>query len=149
METMWQHEGTILLNVMIAAVLGGTLGFEREHKNKPAGIRTNMLISAASCLLLSLGRTIAFQMEESLPPDAMGVDPTRIIHAIIVGVSVIGAGTIWKSVEETSVRYLTTAATILFSAGAGMCIGLGLYITGIGITIIGLIINLIIGWWAG
>ena len=122
----YSFELWILLDVFIACALGGALGYEREQKNKPAGFRTNMFIAAGAALLLSLGRYIANSMELEIDPAAMGVDPTRIIHAIIVGVSFIGAGTILKSSDQHTIKYLTTAATILFSAGVGMCVALHL-----------------------
>lgn len=134
----------ILLDVVIAAILGGILGYEREQKQKPAGFRTNMFIAGGAALLLSLGRFIANSMELELDPQAIGVDPTRIIHAIIVGVSFIGAGTILKSSRKDTVRYLTTAAMILFSAGAGISVALKLYVVAVGVTAIGLIINTLI-----
>ena len=140
-DTPLPYQLWILLDVLIAAILGGILGYEREKSEKPAGFRTNMFIAGASALLLSLGRFIANSMELQLDPASMGVDPTRIIHAIIVGVSFIGAGTILKSSKDETVRYLTTAAMILFSAGAGISVALKLYVVGIGVTLIGLVIN--------
>lgn len=138
-DQMW-----VLLDVAIAAALGGILGLEREIKDKPAGLRTNMLIAGAAALLLSIGRYIANYLELEIADEAMGIDPTRIIHAIIVGVSFIGAGTILKSNDDETVKYLTTAAMILFSAGAGMSVALHLYGLAVGVTILGLIINHII-----
>lgn len=134
----------ILLDIVIAIILGGAIGYEREHRNKPAGFRTNMFISGGSALLLSLGRYIANSMQVEIPPEAMGIDPTRIIHAIIVGVSFIGAGTILKSSDEKTIKYLTTAATFLFSAGIGMAVSLKMYFLAVGATIIGLILNAVI-----
>jgi len=131
----------ILLDVLIAVILGGILGFERESKDKPAGLRTNMLIAGASALLLSLGRIVVNEMEVNVPDTALGVDPTRIIHAIIVGVSFIGAGTILKSRDENTIRYLTTAATILLSSSVGMAVALHQYLIAVGITLLGVIIN--------
>lgn len=131
----------ILLDVLIACVLGGILGYERETKNKPAGLRTNMYIAGAAALLLSLGKFIANSMELEIAEDSLGIDPTRIIHAIIVGVSFIGAGTILKSSKKETVKYLTTASMILFSAGVGISVALKLYYIAVGVTIVGLILN--------
>lgn len=139
--TAWEWQLRVLLDVVIAVLLGGLLGIEREKKDKPAGFRTNMLVAAASALLLILGQHIAFDMQQSLNIEGLGVDPTRIIHAIIVGASFIGAGTIVKSPEEETIKYLTTAATILFSAGIGISVGLRLYILASGVTLIGIVIN--------
>jgi putative Mg2+ transporter-C (MgtC) family protein len=131
----------ILLDIVIAVVLGGILGYEREVKDKPAGFRTNMLIAGASALLLSLGRIVVNEMEVDIADKALGVDPTRIIHAIIVGVSFIGAGTILKSRDENTIRYLTTAATILLSSSVGMAVALNQYLLAVGVTLLGVIIN--------
>ena len=83
-------------------------------------------------------------MQGTLDAAALGVDPTRIVHAIIVGVSFIGAGTILKGGEKFEVRYLTTAASLLFSAGAGISMALELYWIAGGVTILGLLINTVI-----
>ena len=131
----------ILLDVLIAVILGGILGYERESKEKPAGFRTNMLIAGTSALLLSLGRIVVNEMEVNVSDTALGVDPTRIIHAIIVGVSFIGAGTILESRDEDTIKYLTTAATILLSCAVGMAVALNQYVIAVGITLLGLIVN--------
>lgn len=134
----------VLIDIFIAAVLGGVIGFERESKNKPAGLRTNMVIAAASALLFSLGNYMVNAVDLNLSDDALSVDPTRILHAIIVGVSFIGAGTILKSSQNHTVKYLTTSAMILFSAGIGISVALHLYILALGLTAIGLIINVLV-----
>ena len=134
-------QGVMVLKVCIAAVLGAVLGLEREKHDKPAGLRTNMLIGGGSALLLILGQVIAVSMDPELPAEALGVDPTRIIHAIIMGISFIGAGTILKSPGDQVVRNLTTAATLLFSAGAGMCVAMDLYLLAVSVTGLGLAIN--------
>jgi len=134
-------QGVMVLKVCIAAVLGAVLGLEREKHDKPAGLRTNMLIGGGSALLLILGQVIAVSMDPELPAEALGVDPTRIIHAIVMGISFIGAGTILKSPGDQVVRNLTTAATLLFSAGAGMCVAMDLYLLAVCVTGLGLAIN--------
>jgi putative Mg2+ transporter-C (MgtC) family protein len=121
--------------------LGGILGYERERKEKPAGFRTHMIIAGASALLLILGQQIAVGTFIDLSDTALGIDPTRIIHAIIVGVSFIGAGTVLKSREKTEIYYLTTAATLLMSSAIGICVGMHLYVMAIGTTILTLLVN--------
>ena len=134
----------VLRDVIIAMVLGGIIGYERERLDKPAGFRTNMLISGASALLLSLGKIVAIEIEGNMEAEAMGIDPTRIIHAIIVGVSFIGAGTILKSKQGETVRYLTTAATILLSCGVGVSVALKQYVIAVGVTILGILVNAVV-----
>ena len=137
----------IALDVLIASILGGVLGLEREMHAKPAGFRTQMFIAGAAALMLSLGRVLAQRFDLFLSEDALGVDPTRIIHAIVVGVSFIGAGTVLKSPGDDTIKFLTTAAMTLFSAGIGMAVAMQLYILAILVTVLGLIINTVMRRW--
>jgi putative Mg2+ transporter-C (MgtC) family protein len=134
----------VLLDVFIAIVLGGIVGYEREKKKKPAGFRTNMIISGSTALLYSLGRIIVYSFYGTVGDEALGIDPTRIIHAIIVGVSFIGAGTILKAKTEEKVYFLTTSATILLSAGIGISVATKQYVLAVGITVFVLMINVMI-----
>lgn len=141
----WQRELWVLLDVFIAMILGGLIGLERERKNKPAGLRTHMLIAGAANVLVFLGISLSERSIEMMNDVVIGVDPIRIIQAIIVGVSFIGAGTIFKSEKGgESVKYLTTAASILFSTSIGISVALNHYILAIGITLIVLFTNYII-----
>ncbi len=138
----------ILLDVGIALVLGGILGVEREWKQKPAGLKTNMIIAGSATLLVSLGRVVILDFSQLVEVEGLSVDPIRMVHAVVVGVSFIGAGTILKSTSETVVRYLTTAATILMSAGIGVSIALKQYVLGVGVTFLLIIVNFIFGFLA-
>lgn len=134
----------ILLDIVIAVALGGTIGFEREKRDKPAGFRTNMVIAGASALFIILGRYIVIDMTKDLTGEEMGVDPTRIVHAVIFGVSFIGAGTILKTQKKETIHNLTTAATILMSSATGMCVALRLYVLAVGVTLLTVIINTLV-----
>lgn len=135
-------QSTIIMDVGIALILGGVLGLEREWKQKPAGFRTNMIIAGAAALLVSLGRVVVEDFSGFTAAQSLGVDPIRMLHAVIVGVSFIGAGTILKSSSNTVVRYLTTSATILMAAGIGISIALKQYLLGVGVTFIMVIVNI-------
>lgn len=132
----------VILDVIIAAVLTGFVGLEREVSGKPAGFRTQMIIGGAAALLVSTARILIrdFASDNELAA-VMRADPVRVIEAVIVGISFIGAGTILKMQEQHKVQYLTTAASILFSAGIGMSVALHHYIIAVGVTIFILIIN--------
>ncbi|MFD0932655.1 MgtC/SapB family protein [Psychroflexus salinarum] len=140
-EFDWTGELLILMNVTIAAVLTGFVGLEREAKDKPAGFRTNMIVGSSSALILSLGKVLVENYMESGLQNVIQPDPTRIIEAIILGISFIGAGTILKASEESKVYYLTTAATVLFSAGIGIAVALEQYVISVVATLLLLIIN--------
>ena len=140
------EQAQILLDVTIALILGGILGLEREWKQKPAGFRTNMIISGSAALLVSLGRIVIIDFNQLIQPEGLGVDPIRMALAVLVGVRFIGAGTILKSSSSQVVRYLTTAATILMAAGIGISIALKQYWLGVGTTFILVIVNYLFGY---
>ncbi len=118
---------TILSRVVIALIIGAIIGIEREVKRKPAGIRTHMLVAGASALFLLINQEVVNQFLIGSEASAIS-DPTRIIQAIVIGVSFIGAGTILKSDHQHTILYLTTAASILFTAAIGIVVGLGMYL---------------------
>lgn len=130
----------ILMDITIAALLSGAIGGEREKLDKPAGLRTNMIIGSIACFLVSisphLSNFVAAAIQEELR-----VDPIRILQAIIIGISFIGAGTILKSQEENTVRNLTTASILLYSTGIGISVALHAYVAAVGLTLLGLLIN--------
>ena len=134
----------ILLDVMIASVLAGAVGFEREYAQKPAGFRTNMIVAGASCLMVAVCQPLIRFIEESGNAEYIDTDPIRVIQAIVVGVSFIGAGTVLKVNKEQDVRFLTTAATLLYSTGIGISVAVGQYVLAVGLTIIILSINYLV-----
>ena len=111
-EVLSQDLGRLLL----AAVLGGIVGIERELKHRPAGLRTNMFI----CFGAAMFTVISVQLA-----NAVGGDHTRIASQIIPGIGFIGAGSILHA--QRSISGLTTAATIFVVASIGMACGGGLY----------------------
>lgn len=137
----WEHQLWILLDIVIAAGLSGIIGLERESENKPAGLRTNMIIGSASCMFVDLGQLVVSNFLGDLPPGGVDYDPIRIIQAIIIGISFIGGGIIFKNREEGGVEYLTTSATILFTSGLGIAVALGQYILAVGLVLLVLMIN--------
>ncbi len=112
--------------VVLALLLGGAIGFERERRNKPAGLRTHMLVAAGTTCF-----TVAsiYGFGDQIPRD-----PSRVAAQIVSGVGFLGAGTIFRSGSE--VRGLTTAATIWLVAALGMLVGTGMYWLAIFTTII-------------
>jgi len=140
-----QSELSILLHVFLASGLSGLIGLEREKTDKPAGVRTNMLVGGAVALLVTLGETIVVRFYELGLTEVVSADPTRIIHAIIVGISFIGAGMVLQIQEEYRIKYLTTAATILFSSGIGIAVALNQYLLAGGVTAFILFVNYLLG----
>jgi putative Mg2+ transporter-C (MgtC) family protein len=108
-----------LTRLVLAALLGGIIGLERELKHRPAGLRTNMFICFGAALFTVLSRTLA-----ETPSDY-----TRIAAQIIPGIGFIGAGSILHTRGLTT--GLTTAATLFVVASVGMAAGGGLYLTAV------------------
>lgn len=130
----------ILGRILISAVLGGLIGLEREFADKPAGLRTHMLVGSTSTLLVLL----AIQMVSSFDPESLiNTDPIRIVQAIVVGISFLGAGTILKHQREgeKDVEGLTTSASILSVAAVGIAVALDDFILAGGVTALNLLIN--------
>ncbi len=110
-----------MVRLVLAAVLGGIIGLERELKRKPAGLRTNMFICFGSALFTILSTELAGEF-------GIG-DHTRIAAQIIPGIGFIGAGSILH--DKGGVSGITTAATIFVVASIGMAAGGGLYLVAI------------------
>lgn len=110
----WGAAGKILL----ATILGGVIGVEREWQGRPAGLRTNIMISIASCLFTILSI-------EGFPLRGNAQDTARIAAQVVSGVGFLGAGTLIYS--KNTVRGLTTAATVWLVAAIGMAVGAGVY----------------------
>ena len=119
----------VIIKFCIAVLLGGLIGFEREHFKKAAGLRTNILICLGSCsaTILSINASRLFGVAQTTP-----ADPTRIAAGILTGIGFLGAGAIMKS--QAGVKGLTTAATIWVVAILGMLIGAGYYVESILLT---------------
>ncbi len=126
--------------IAISAACGGVLGIEREIAGKPAGIRTHIFVCAGSALMMILGQEIVSQFEQQETDSLLKADPIRILQAIVVGISFLGAGTIVHQKGE-GVEGLTTAATIYLTAGIGVAVavdrtGLALAVTGFAIAVL-------------
>jgi putative Mg2+ transporter-C (MgtC) family protein len=114
----------ILLRVALAALLGGAIGFERELRDREAGLRTHMLVAVGAALFTLVS---AYAWTDWRFSNASGVvfDPTRIAAQVVTGIGFLGAGAIIR--QGLSVRGLTTAATLWVVAAIGMATGAGFY----------------------
>ena len=113
----------LLLKLVLAVVLGGAIGLEREIAGKPAGLRTNILICIGAALLTHVSIAI------TTIPERVG-DPSRLAAMIVSGIGFIGAGTIMQA--RGTVTGLTSAATIWVVAAIGITVGAGLYLEAVG-----------------
>jgi putative Mg2+ transporter-C (MgtC) family protein len=133
------EELQILGWVALAMVLGAIIGYEREKADKPAGLRTHMLVAGAAALLVTLGDVVVARFDVALGRDLVQSDPIRIIEAVITGVSFLGAGTIIRHRGKNQVEGLTTAASLLFAAALGVCVALSRAMLAVGLTLLVLV----------
>jgi putative Mg2+ transporter-C (MgtC) family protein len=127
-------EWALIGYVALAMLLGAVIGLEREVEDKPAGLRTHMLVAGAAAFFVMLGDVMVRNFQATLPQAAIQSDPVRIIEALAAGVSFLGAGTILR--HENRVIGLTTAASILFTAAVGVAVALNQIILACGVTVI-------------
>jgi putative Mg2+ transporter-C (MgtC) family protein len=124
MNLLRSEMGTVvsstIMRLVVATILGGIIGLERQLRHKPAGLRTNLFICFGAAMFTVLSDQLA---------GSLGGDHTRVAAQIIPGIGFIGAGSILHS--RGSVVGLTTAATIFVVASVGMAAGGGLYITAV------------------
>ncbi len=123
----------LLGSLLLAIVLGGAVGLERELRGKAAGLRTNILICVGAALFTELSITMA---------DGSG-DPARIAAQIVTGVGFLGAGTILRS--RGGVTGLTSAATIWLVAAIGMAVGAGAQLEAAGATLLVVLVLGVLG----
>lgn len=110
-----EHITRILVRLLLAALLGGVLGYDRERQGKAAGVRTHMLVAMGSALFV-------------LVPEQAGMsvaDMSRVIQGVIAGIGFLGAGAIIKGRDGEEVQGLTTAAGVWMTAAIGVACGLG------------------------
>lgn len=121
--------------LLAVVLLSGIIGFEREIKNRPSGLRTHILVGLGSCLLMLLSLYGFDEFISGYRNGVINIDPSRIPSYVVSGIGFLGAGTIIVQ-GGTSIRGLTTAASIWIVAGIGLVIGAGMFFEGILTTII-------------
>lgn len=106
---------TLVIRLLMAALLGGILGYEREQRGKAAGIKTHMLVAIGSALFVLIPQQAGLSEQEL----------SRVMQGIIAGIGFLGAGSILKGSDEKDLKGLTTAAGIWLTAAIGVAAGLG------------------------
>ena len=127
---------SVLLKVFITVFLCGALGFERELRNKVAGMRTHILVGLGSTLIVLTSMHVSDIYKSTIP-----ADPTRMIAGIVTGIGFLCAGTIIRGGAHVS--GLTTAATLWIVSGIGTAVGAGDYIDAIIVT---LVVYIVLVW---
>ena len=126
----------ITLRLLVAAVLGGILGYERELQGKSAGMRTHMLVAIGAALFVLIPQQAG----------ASSADLSRVLQGLIAGVGFLGAGAILMGTKQVETRGLTTAAGIWVTAAIGMAAGMGRESTAVLSTLVALVILSVVPW---
>ena len=124
------NEAQIVFRILLAVFFGALIGLEREHAHRPAGLRTHILVCAGSCLVMLTSEFIYNYYHQFSP----NMDVARLGAQVISGVGFLGAGTIIRN--GSSVKGLTTAASIWAVACIGLATGIGFYFGAVIATII-------------
>ncbi|HEY8491212.1 MAG TPA: MgtC/SapB family protein [Dehalococcoidia bacterium] len=125
----------ILVRLVAATAFGAAIGWERERKRKPAGLRTHALVGLASALMIAA-------VDAALLGGADPSGVSRAVQGVVTGVGFIGAGAILR--YEGGVAGITTAASIWMAAGLGVAAGLGEYLLGVAGVVLGFIVLLLL-----
>jgi len=116
---------TIVGRLLLSFALGGLIGWEREHEEKPAGLRTFILVCLGATLFVLVTLEVTEEAQTLFQTGPTRVDPVRVISSIAQGIGFLGAGTIL--ITRGSVLGLTTAAAIWATSAIGAACGLGLW----------------------
>ena len=137
---MGSYELSILIKLLLAALAGGLGGLAREKHGRPAGMRTNLLVSLGACTIMIISEAFYLKYGMYGGETTLRLDPSRTAAQIVTGIGFLGAGVIIK--EGATVRGLTTAASLWVVAGLGMAFGMGFFSLGVISTVL-VIISLI------
>ncbi len=119
----------MVFRLAAAGLLGGVVGYERQARHKSAGLRTHILVSMGSCLIMILSINIYHSVQ-----GLTNADPTRLAAQVVSGIGFLGAGSIMK--EGVTVKGLTTAASLWVVSGVGLAIGSGYYLAAVVTTLL-------------
>jgi putative Mg2+ transporter-C (MgtC) family protein len=128
--------GEGILRLVLAALLAGAIGLERENAEQEAGLRTHMLVSVGSCLFMIVG---VYGWEDFRFSQDAGiiVDPSRVASYVVAGIGFLGGGAIIR--QGVNVKGLTTAASVWVVAAIGVAVGIGMYEFAAAVTVLVLI----------
>jgi putative Mg2+ transporter-C (MgtC) family protein len=126
-------EWDLALRIVLSGILGAVIGYERQARHKAAGLRTHMLVSMGSCLIMILSYKIYYMVEGHT-----NADPARLAAQVVSGIGFLGAGSIMK--DGLNVRGLTTAASLWVVSAVGLTVGAGFYEGAIFVTVMILVV---------
>jgi putative Mg2+ transporter-C (MgtC) family protein len=127
--------GEVAIRLTIAIFVGGLIGFDRQRSEKPAGLRTHMLVALGSASFTLLGFEVGAHLS---PRTGVGFDPTRVLQGVIGGIGFLGAGAIIR--DHGHVSGITTAASVWVAGALGAAAGVGAYVLALFTTLLAFVI---------
>ena len=134
LQSTWSFQLEMVIRLVLAAVCGFIIGYERKNRNKEAGVRTHLIVALASCLMMEISKH-GFD-------DIGKADGARLAAQVVSGIGFLGAGMIF--VHKNSIKGLTTAAGVWATSGIGMAIGAGMYIIGVLTTLMMVVLQIVL-----
>lgn len=131
----------VILRLLLACLLGGVIGWERQRRARAAGLRTHMLVALGSALVMIVS---AYGFEDILKHPSVILDPSRVAAQVVSGIGFLGAGAILFMHRTEMVRGLTTAAGLWTVAAIGLAAGSGLYLASVAATVIAWLILVVL-----
>ncbi len=132
----------VFVRLTLSFVLGGLIGLERQLHRRAAGLRTHILVSLGSCLIMLTSIYIS-----DIYKNGSIVDPSRIAAGVITGIGFLGAGAIIREREREAVKGLTTAASLWVVAGIGLATGCGFFVASLYSTTLALVTLFFLGFF--
>jgi putative Mg2+ transporter-C (MgtC) family protein len=136
----------VLAEVALAIVLGGCIGFERELAEKPAGLRTHMMMAGAATLLVALGDALLDHFGRDNGSGLVQSDPMRIVGAVVTGASIVAAGGIFRKAGDDYVEGLTTASSLLLTSAIGIAVALRQFVLAVACVVLVVVILRGVKW---
>ena len=131
----------VCMRLLCAVLLGGLIGWDRERREKPAGLRTHMMVTLGSAAFVLLAFEVAAEVSSRY--GAEGLDPTRVLQGVVGGIGFLGAGSIIQS--RGHVKGVTTAASVWVSGALGAACGMGAYLLAVVTAGLALVILTVVG----
>lgn len=141
-----RSEFYVLLQALVAILLGGVLGWERQEAGKWVGARTHMLVCLAAMLFVRVAEFIIASMESHFAAGVIRADPVRTIEAVATGIAFIGAGTIMRDRQKGRAKGLTSAAELLVTTAIGLAVAANCYVIAFGVVLIALFVLRSVRW---
>jgi putative Mg2+ transporter-C (MgtC) family protein len=140
-ELVGQHVSlvSLVVRLVVAALLGALLGWDRERQDKPAGLRTHMLVALGSATFILL----AYEVAPDLTNGSARFDPTRVLQGVVGGIGFLGAGSIIQA--RGRVSGVTTAASVWMAGALGAAAGIGAHVVALVAAALAILILSVLG----